>query len=385
MKCTQGMGLDVSASFASTIPSCPDCKQPIRQFVTKRYNRVINRAVMDETCKRFLIKGRSDLEALDSHLNALTDAIVAKDTTATLPGLAKAQIKNRYTAFVRLSKEATSLSKMMDIEHQPTKRLKDAIALRQRSSDDEAISISDQLETLRISTPTPDNQITLGARLISIKAGEFVLHDKFRLLNSNTKVEEPILDVRLNRLTILFLEDCQDLIIQAKGGSLSRIVITATLMFAKVSELFGWYHQTHPPATNGKTDQKGQSTALESRDNRRNTARGFLADALHLCDELGNCEALREKVEEMNRLYEDPRYEEVTPEELASIKIAMVDGRGGMATNSGHWYNCINGHPFAIGECGMPMELARCPECGAHIGGHNHQAVEGVSRAEHME
>lgn len=303
---------------------------------------------MDETCKRFLIKGRSDLEALDSRLNVLTDALVAKDTTARLPDLAKAQIKNRYTAFVRLSKEATSLSKMMDIEHQATKRLKDAIALRQRlSDDDEAISISDQLERLRISTPTPDNQITLGARLISIKAGGFVLNDKFRLLNSNTKIEKPILDIRLNRLTILFLEDCQNLIIQAKGGSLSRIVITATLVFAKVSELFGWYHRTHPPPTNGKTDQKGQSTALESRDNRRNTAREFLADALHLCDELGNCEALREKVEEMNRLYGDPRYEEVTPEELASIKIAMVDGRGGMATNSGHWYNCINGHPVS--------------------------------------
>ncbi|KUM59257.1 hypothetical protein ACN42_g7873 [Penicillium freii] len=87
----------------------------------------------------------------------------------------------------------------------------------------------------------------------------------------------------------------------------------------------------------------------------------------------------------MNRLSEGSRYEEVTPEELASIKIAMVGGQRGMATNSGHWYNCINEHPFAIGECGMPMQLARCPECGATIGGRNHQAVAGVSRAEHME
>jgi hypothetical protein len=33
----------------------------------------------------------------------------------------------------------------------------------------------------------------------------------------------------------------------------------------------------------------------------------------------------------------------------------------------------------------MPMELAKCPECGAGIGGQHHQAVEGVSRAEQME
>lgn len=40
---------------------------------------------------------------------------------------------------------------------------------------------------------------------------------------------------------------------------------------------------------------------------------------------------------------------------------------------------------FAIGECGMPMQLARCPECGAPIGGTNHREVAGVTRAEEME
>jgi hypothetical protein len=303
---------------------------------------------MDETCKRFLTKGRIDLEALDSRLNALAGALVAKDTTARPISLTKAQINTRYGAFVQLAKEAAVLSKMMDTEHQPAKRLKDAIALRQKPSDDEATTVSSQLERLTISTPRPDNQITLGARLISIKAREFVLHDKFRLLNSNTKIEETILIVQLNQLTIPFLEDCQDLIIQAKGGSFSRIVIIATLAFAKISELFGWYHGTHPVPGKDETDLKRRKNpGPESRDNRRNTAREFLADALHLCDELGNCEELREKVQEMNRLFEETRYEEITPEELASIKIAMVGGRGGIATNSGHWYNCINGHPVS--------------------------------------
>jgi len=31
------------------------------------------------------------------------------------------------------------------------------------------------------------------------------------------------------------------------------------------------------------------------------------------------------------------------------------------------------------------MELARCPECGARIGGQHHVAVQGVTRAENME
>jgi len=33
----------------------------------------------------------------------------------------------------------------------------------------------------------------------------------------------------------------------------------------------------------------------------------------------------------------------------------------------------------------MPMELARCPEYGAPVGGQNHLAVDGVTRATNME
>ena len=33
----------------------------------------------------------------------------------------------------------------------------------------------------------------------------------------------------------------------------------------------------------------------------------------------------------------------------------------------------------------MPMERARCPECGAPVGGQSHRAVEGVTRAMDME
>lgn len=31
------------------------------------------------------------------------------------------------------------------------------------------------------------------------------------------------------------------------------------------------------------------------------------------------------------------------------------------------------------------MEMARCPECGAPVGGQSHRAVDGVTRAINME
>ena len=44
------------------------------------------------------------------------------------------------------------------------------------------------------------------------------------------------------------------------------------------------------------------------------------------------------------------------------------------------WYKCPNGHPYSVGNCTRPMQLARCPACGAPIGGTNHEDVAGVTR-----
>ncbi|KAL9647259.1 hypothetical protein ABK040_012611 [Willaertia magna] len=52
---------------------------------------------------------------------------------------------------------------------------------------------------------------------------------------------------------------------------------------------------------------------------------------------------------------------------------------------SGHWYYCINGHPYFIGECGRAMQVSFCVDCGARIGGMGHQLDSTNSRAENIE
>jgi len=37
-----------------------------------------------------------------------------------------------------------------------------------------------------------------------------------------------------------------------------------------------------------------------------------------------------------------------------------------------HWYKCSCGYTFFIGECGRPMEVAKCPGCALAIGGRDH-------------
>ncbi|KAL5364485.1 hypothetical protein BJX96DRAFT_187908 [Aspergillus floccosus] len=74
-------------------------------------------------------------------------------------------------------------------------------------------------------------------------------------------------------------------------------------------------------------------------------------------------------------------YTPVTNEERMAVLAAMSrEFRG-----TGHWYYCENGHPFTIGECGGAMELSRCPECGAAVGGRDHRTATGVTHARDLE
>jgi hypothetical protein len=112
-------------------------------------------------------------------------------------------------------------------------------------------------------------------------------------------------------------------------------------------------------------------------------AREHLQLAHEICDEYpGQTAGVRNEVEEVEKMLRDSTfYMPVSNEEKAAVYAAMAhDFRG-----TGHWYYCENGHPFTIGECGMPMETSQCPQCGSPVGGHDHQAIGGVRPATDLE
>lgn len=66
---------------------------------------------------------------------------------------------------------------------------------------------------------------------------------------------------------------------------------------------------------------------------------------------------------------------EDTTQEVAEVVKAMgvIAGYNYGTSWSSHWYECPNGHPYFIGECGGAMEQAQCIECGAVVGGQGHR------------
>ncbi|KAK5991678.1 NFX1-type zinc finger-containing-like protein [Cladobotryum mycophilum] len=319
---------DVSAFLAGAVPSCPDCKRPIRQFVAKRYNRVINRAVMDETCKRFLVSGRSSLDELENRLRELDTKLDATRSASARVALNHDLLSLRHLGCTKLQMEALVLGNRMNADHQPAKKLIDAIFLSQSSSDNELDHLVQRMDGLKLLVPAPDAQLTLRARLIQIRAAEVMLRDHFALWKVDKRILASLPRDKFSNLAGKFLKDCRDLITQAKEANLSRVVIAATLAFAKLSHLEAWYYRNQPEFTDGDATQFSKGRTIASVASQSDTVRSLLAEALDFYGELENGDELRDAVQEMLRLSEGPRYEEVTPEELASIKIAMVSGQG---------------------------------------------------------
>lgn len=50
----------------------------------------------------------------------------------------------------------------------------------------------------------------------------------------------------------------------------------------------------------------------------------------------------------------------------------------------GHWYKCPNGHIYVITECGRAMQVSKCNECGAKIGGRRHTLLSSNQVATEM-
>jgi hypothetical protein len=67
---------------------------------------------------------------------------------------------------------------------------------------------------------------------------------------------------------------------------------------------------------------------------------------------------MRNEIEDVEKMLRHATfYMPVSNEEKAAVYAAMSQDFRGI----GHWYYCVNGHPFAVGECRMPMETSPCP------------------------
>ena len=340
---------DVSATLARSIPRCPDCQCPIRQHCAKRFNRVINRAVIDEMSKRFLVKGQADLRNverqvaelegdLDESRDGILDAIRQRpaDHTADITQ----RLNERHAKATKCEKYIQSFLETVADKNQPAQKLHDATvnAMRRRPVDEMMtdLNIADSVTPI-----ARDRRITLGGRLAQLQAESVIIDDRLRLFRLVTTSPDTSIKIPggvREQNAKSFFKNCNAFIDDCTTESLPKLSVQATLYYASNARSYDSYRRAIT------TDTSNPKHASEY----SQTAKALLENAKELC-ELGfqNADNLRNAVEGSLKLLGREWYENVTAEEIAAVKKAMVSGAGGLATHSGHWYNCANGHPVS--------------------------------------
>lgn len=349
---------NVSAKLARSIPRCPNCQCPVRQHCTKRFNRVINRAVIDEMSKRFLVNGKDELRKLERQILELEQDLEQSRGNISLPihQLARNIRDDRgQLTTIKISKLTQTLQernvnsrnlenairlfgKRVADKNQPAQKLHDATvhAARRRSID----QLMTNLDITKSVPPIArDRLIIAGGRIAQVQAACIILADRFsttqtiRAIAAGSSIQIP--GGAPERLAKPFFETCGSLIDDCAAENLSKIGTEATIYYARIARLYESYcHST-------KTDLDQASQYVK-------TAKELLLKARALCKQpFQNADVLRDGVEESIKMLRKEWYESVTAEELAAIKEAMVSGPEGMGTHSGHWYNCANGHPVS--------------------------------------
>lgn len=327
----------------------------VRQFTTQRFNRVINRAVIDEMSKRFLVNGKTELQSIEQQVGELDRSLEdtrkdiiqsisqaaahsTKQLTPSKESEISQKLKDRNQQCRKLEQAIKDFRNKVADKHQPAQKLHEATVHAARSG-----SIDQLMADLSLGNAVPavgrDRRVTLGGRAAQLKVESISLADKFsiaqalRSLLSSSSVK--IAGGAPDQLAKPFFQSCKAFITDCEVESLPKLGVETCLYYATIAQSY----RSFGSAT--KTNIAKTSEYIK-------TARELLERARGLCDKkFQNAELLREAIEASIKRLEMEWYEEVTADELAAIKAAMVGGPGGIATHSGHWYNCQNGHPVS--------------------------------------
>ena len=252
-------------------------------------------------------------------------------------------MKERGTEFRKLEGAIKAFRNSVVDRHQPAQKLHDATVHAARKAAAATATVDVLIANMTITDAVPvlprDRRVTMGGRMVQIKTEFFILDDKFivaqALKSTSTKSSIKIPGGAPGLLAMPFFQSCKNFIDEFQVENLPKLAVEVSLFYASIARSFESF--CHSSKMN--LDKAATHIAM---------AKQLLEEAREVCKQpFQNAESLRNAVEESLRLMKKRWYEEVTAEEINVIKAAMVSGSQGIASHSGYWYNCENGHPVS--------------------------------------
>jgi hypothetical protein len=262
--------------------------------------------------------------------------------------------ENRYKTIIGLRREIKKFLQQVNEKEQPFGRIYDLVqdARRHRGIN---IDLHSKVDILQVR-----NRLLTTVLLIRCDYTILLTFLNDRKGENSASSSRIQVDLSINR------KECEDLMAESESRNQPGNYVEGILYWARFLAL-----------ERSLAEPGSELTQLLDK------AREHLQLAHDICNEYpGQTAGMRNEVEEVEKMLRDSTfYMPVSNEEKAAVYAAMAQSFSG----TGHWYYCENGHPFTIGGCGMPMERSRCPQCDSPIGGQNHEAVGGVTRAADLE
>lgn len=380
----------ISQPFSSKdLKNCPICRSPIRNI--NRYNRIIRRGLIDEATKKYITWSNTEFAPLAFKVQEIESGFANgivhdrhqieqefQPSENTKHSVVKLSTRNQFLNYVRkisplrnhfrnafkIQQQVRVFEKKVSDSEQPFGRIWDLVQndRRRKGASDEHFPF--QADVLQPRSRLLGTSLAIRCDLAII--AEFL----------NARSRQPGLaasnDWRAVELNVDFDEprqECLKLAEEAASKYQPLIEVEARMYCARFTAL--------ECSVSQGTSGSARTSEL------RTQALKQLDSAMRTSDSHpGQVRGLTDQIEAIRRMLNDGVfYSVVTSQETQEVYKALSrEFRG-----TGHWYRCVNGHPFTIGECGMPMETSRCPQCGAQVGGEGHRTVAGVTRDTEME
>jgi hypothetical protein len=354
------------------IKACPDCRNSLR--LVPRYGRITRRALLDESTKKFITWSNREYMQFARSMQETQDRLIQTRTTIVLPACSIDLGHGSYVHVLRRSlgighryHNLSALRGRIDVylqktaeEAQPFRRVHDLVeALRRR-----LLGGGSTLKGFDFDQSLLQTRGTLLATALAIRCEILAVSDFISVFSKQDQQKNRSLNVDFSQDRDL----CEFLIDFAASDSHILQQTEGHIFWAHLAGL-------ECEVMESRNGSGSNTTLLEDI---KRTAEKHLDSAKELCIAFpGQTISVVAEIDDIRRLLHEAGYQS----QMRMVVAAMQ----GEFSGTGHWYRCENGHPFTVGECGMPMQTARCPQCNAPIGGSNHQAAEGVQHAGDIE
>lgn len=341
--------------FVSTTPQCPRCLVPIQQYSIRRYNRVLNRANIDHTSKHLILDGQCQLRTLErcffeasDELERTRQSLLTELETSSAGPRDKKDLVEQATKIV---------NDILETRYQGIRKLRKAIHALSRSASKECGPIEDLQEaTMRAAMagmsfddasykPPERNlgqRVASSVELLDLKSKYLTLEDNFgvaRLMKAQLGMELSSLEFSGSSISAEargFFQKATYLIDDSSMAKLPAIFVEASILYSHIASLLvmsGLFKESAGSSTNGY----------------RKKAKLLLEKAIVLCEQpFVGATIFRGIIDHVMVLLTKDFYAEVTDEEEAALKLALVSGPGGLAVEHGLWFYCSNGHPVRL-------------------------------------